>query len=48
MRLELLWQGRTALHAPEIDGKVLINDFGPHETLVPGTFYRTGDYRRYT
>ena len=37
---ELLWQGRTALHAPEIDGKVLINDFGPHETLVPGTFYR--------
>ena len=37
---ELLWQGRTALHAPEIDGKVLINDFGPHETLIPGTFYR--------
>ena len=37
---ELLWQGRTAFHAPEIDGKVLINDFGPHETLVPGTFYR--------
>jgi ribosomal protein S12 methylthiotransferase len=36
---DLLWQGRTALHAPEIDGKVLINDFGPHETLVPGTFY---------
>ncbi len=37
---ELLWQGRTPLHAPEIDGKVLINDFGPHETLTPGTFYR--------
>jgi ribosomal protein S12 methylthiotransferase len=37
---DLLWQGRTALQAPEIDGKVLINDFGPHETLVPGTFYR--------
>ena len=38
---ELLWQGRTALHAPEIDGKVLINDFGPaSQTLVPGTFYR--------
>jgi len=41
-----LWQGRTLLHAPEIDGKVLINDFGaeadgsPRETLVPGTFYR--------
>jgi ribosomal protein S12 methylthiotransferase len=37
---ELLWQGRTPLHAPEIDGKVLINDFGPHDDLVPGTFYR--------
>ncbi len=37
---DLLWQGRTMLHAPEIDGKVLINDFGPHEALVPGTFYR--------
>jgi ribosomal protein S12 methylthiotransferase len=37
---ELLWEGRTALHAPEIDGKVFINDFGPHETLVPGTVYR--------
>ncbi len=37
---ELLWQGRTPLHAPEIDGKVLINDFGPHEALVPGSFYR--------
>jgi len=43
---ELLWQGRTMLHAPEIDGKVLINDFGteadgtPRDTLVPGTFYR--------
>lgn len=36
----LLWQGRTLMHAPEIDGKVLINDFGPHDTLVPGTFYR--------
>lgn len=37
---ELLWQGRTLSMAPEIDGKVLINDFGPHEQLVPGTFYR--------
>jgi ribosomal protein S12 methylthiotransferase len=37
---ELLWEGRSILQAPEIDGKVLINDFGPHETLVPGTFYR--------
>ncbi len=37
---ELLWQGRTLGMAPEIDGKVLINDFGSHEQLVPGTFYR--------
>ena len=37
---DLLWEGRTSLHAPEIDGKVLINDFGPHEEVVPGTFYR--------
>ena len=35
----LLWQGRGAMHAPEIDGKILINDFGPHETLQPGKFY---------
>ena len=37
---ELLWHGRTLDQAPEIDGVVLINDFGPHEALVPGTFYR--------
>ena len=37
---ELLWEGRTIQHAPEIDGKVFINDFGPHEELVRGTFYR--------
>jgi ribosomal protein S12 methylthiotransferase len=37
---DLLWEGRTSLHAPEIDGKVFINDFGPHEELVPGTFYK--------
>ena len=37
---DLLWEGRTIHHAPEIDGKVFINDFGPHEALVPGTFYR--------
>jgi ribosomal protein S12 methylthiotransferase len=36
----LLWEGRSQFHAPEIDGKVYINDFGPHETLVPGSFYR--------
>lgn len=37
---ELLWEGRTAMHAPEIDGKLFINDFGDQEELVPGTFYR--------
>ena len=37
---DLLWQGRTLDQPPEIDGVVLINDFGPHEALVPGTFYR--------
>src|SRR3984885_3907780 len=37
---ELLWQGRSPLHAPEIDGKLLINHFGPRDELVPGPFYR--------
>ncbi len=37
---DLLWQGRTLQQAPEIDGHVLINDFGSHDSLVPGTFYR--------
>ncbi len=37
---DLLWQGRTMQQAPEIDGHVLINDFGDRDALVPGTFYR--------
>jgi ribosomal protein S12 methylthiotransferase len=36
----LLWQGRSERHAPEIDGTVYVNDFGPYETLEPGRFYR--------
>ncbi len=36
----LLWEARTQFHAPEIDGKVYINDFGPLESLEPGRFYR--------
>jgi ribosomal protein S12 methylthiotransferase len=36
----LLWEGRTQFHAPEIDGKVYINDFGDLETLEAGRFYR--------
>jgi ribosomal protein S12 methylthiotransferase len=37
---ELLLEGRTAMHAPEIDGKVFVNDFP--EEMVPevGRFYR--------
>lgn len=37
---ELLWEGRTQFHAPEIDGKVYINDFGSLETLEAGRFYK--------
>jgi ribosomal protein S12 methylthiotransferase len=36
----LLWEGRTEHQAPEIDGKVYINDFGPFEHLTPGQFYQ--------
>jgi len=36
----LLWEGRSEFHAPEIDGKVYINDFGPFEKLESGRFYR--------
>jgi len=36
----LLWEGRTQFHAPEIDGTVYINDFGPYEQLESGKFYR--------
>lgn len=36
---DLLWEGRTAMHAPEIDGKVFVNDFGEHEP-EPGGLYR--------
>ncbi|MGA3264616.1 MAG: MiaB/RimO family radical SAM methylthiotransferase [Terracidiphilus sp.] len=36
----LLWEGRTEFHAPEIDGKVYINDFGELPALEPGCFYK--------
>ncbi len=36
----LLWEGRTQHQAPEIDGKVYINDFGPFEQLDSGQFYQ--------
>ncbi len=35
----LLWEGRSGLHAPEIDGKLYLNDFGDREMLLPGSFY---------
>src|SRR4051812_14189504 len=37
---ELLLEGRTAMHAPEIDGKVFVNDFPDHVDPKPGQFYR--------
>jgi len=37
---ELLWEGRTPMHAPEIDGKVFVNDFGDHAEVRPGEFHR--------
>jgi ribosomal protein S12 methylthiotransferase len=37
---ELLWEGRSQYHAPEIDGKVYINDFGDLDGLEAGRFYR--------
>lgn len=37
---ELLLEGRTTMHAPEIDGKVLINEISDGEKVTPGEFYR--------
>jgi ribosomal protein S12 methylthiotransferase len=37
---DLLWEGRTAMHAPEIDGTVYVNDFGGREDVREGEFYR--------
>jgi ribosomal protein S12 methylthiotransferase len=36
---DLLWEGRAEMHAPEIDGKLFINDFAAQEP-VQGEFYR--------
>jgi ribosomal protein S12 methylthiotransferase len=36
----LLWEARTQFHAPEIDGKVYINDTGDLESLEAGRFYK--------
>jgi ribosomal protein S12 methylthiotransferase len=37
---DLLWEGRSEMHAPEIDGKVFVNDFGAHSDVRAGQFYR--------
>jgi ribosomal protein S12 methylthiotransferase len=37
---DLLMEGRTAMHAPEIDGKVFVNDFPEETEPQPGEFYR--------
>jgi ribosomal protein S12 methylthiotransferase len=37
---ELLLEGRTPMHAPEIDGKVFVNDFPEDSKPEPGRFYR--------
>ena len=37
---ELLLEGRTVMHAPEIDGKVFVNDFPENVIPQPGQFYR--------
>src|ERR1700730_2986052 len=37
---DLLLDGRTPMHAPEIDGKVFVNDFPEDTEPRPGEFYR--------
>jgi ribosomal protein S12 methylthiotransferase len=37
---DLLLEGRTPMHAPEIDGKVLVNDFPEEIAPLSGQFYR--------
>jgi len=37
---DLLWQARTVMHAPEIDGTVYVNDFGDHQDVREGEFHR--------
>ena len=37
---DLLWEGRTAMHAPEIDGTVFVNDAGGNDELREGEFHR--------
>ena len=41
---DLLLEGRTAMHAPEIDGKVFVNDYP--EAASEGTTPREGEFYR--
>ena len=40
MESDLLLEGRTAMHAPEIDGKVFVNDYPEGNEPKKGEFYR--------
>lgn len=42
---DLLLEGRTAMHAPEIDGKVFVNDY-PAEKYTNGAAPREGEFYR--
>ncbi|MGB9489624.1 MAG: 30S ribosomal protein S12 methylthiotransferase RimO, partial [Terriglobales bacterium] len=42
---DLLLEGRTAMHAPEIDGKVFVNDY-PAEKYANGSAPREGEFYR--
>jgi ribosomal protein S12 methylthiotransferase len=37
---DLLWEARGQMHAPEIDGKLFLNDLGPMDWLTSGQFVR--------
>jgi ribosomal protein S12 methylthiotransferase len=37
---ELLLEGRTSMHAPEIDGRVFVNEYPEDLNPQPGEFYR--------
>ena len=38
---DLLLEGRTSMHAPEIDGKVFVNDYPEGNEPKDGEFYRS-------
>ena len=42
---DLLMEGRTAMHAPEIDGKVFVNDFPAETGAAAGRILSLPDHR---